>query len=681
MHDELPFRRGRNPSNSRTKRTLEWAFFDDLGLWEPRPGGKPSKRRKARCIAETAAGVAHPTIVQSKIATMRSHLMKCRFVTEAVREQLRTTDNPRSSKKAKREHPSYAEPSISAAQPSPVGHADLHPQVNIYGNNNIPFHNAPSHALHSPVAVPAAVVHDAAAAPFAAGAVTSSDAAASTAPEAASSIGEVGRHVPTGTEPPVIAHAPPGVVIRFMSPGKVVPQPLPLAVELGPGQVLVRAQVSAVSAGTEMLVYRGQMPADIPTDAVLGGETGIQAAKPFSYPASYGYATVGTIVACGSAVPLPLSVDTAVFAFREHSSWFVANIVDLQIVPDAVALSDATFLPSVETALSLAMDAAPLPGENVAVVGQGIIGLLLVALLKLCYGKTRVIAIDTLADRLLVSLSSARPDSVVLSKTGSDNTPPEFDSLLRAALPSDDIAGVDVAIDVSGHESGLDTAIRATRDGGRVVLGSWFGAKDVTLRSLGGRFHRSHINIIASQVSSIPASLQSRWNKSRRFRLAWDVLPALSPSTRFPVSRIAIDQAARAYSEIDRGMHVQVLFDYNVVPASEQQNGHAKTATPSDQALQTARNVEQLQQASPPGLAVPAEQLATAHPEKSAQAGAPEQAVAPEQAMAPASPVQQSLASAQLIPASSQPPSAQKPSEQSPHVQQPSDERSPVPRQ
>jgi 2-desacetyl-2-hydroxyethyl bacteriochlorophyllide A dehydrogenase len=367
----------------------------------------------------------------------------------------------------------------------------------------------------------------------------------------------------------------PPVAVVFSSPRVVQIQPLQAMddVQLAPGQLLVQAEVSAVSAGTEMLAYRGRMPADIPTDAVLAGESGEQTSKPFSYPARFGYATVGVIRRVG---PPPvagggtkrrreesaaLQKGVRVFMFREHASWAVVGAEDVMRVPDDVCARDAAFLPSVETALSLAMDVAPLPGENVAVVGQGIVGLLLVTVLKMCYGWTRVIAIDTRADRLVASRTCASADAAIPVRA--DLAPgSQFEPALRRALAGGDRQGVDVAVDVSGTGEGLDTAIRATRDGGRVVIGSWFGSREVSLSSLGGRFHRSHISLVASQVSAIPAHLTARWNKERRFRLAWSMLPSIAPSTRYPVSLVPVATAPKAYDEVDRGKHLQVLFTY-----------------------------------------------------------------------------------------------------------------------
>ena len=69
-------------------------------------------------------------------------------------------------------------------------------------------------------------------------------------------------------------------------------EPLP---ELGTDDVRIRAVASGVSAGTEMLVYRGQVPDDLQLDLpTLRGS--------FRFPIKYGYAGVGRVVETGATV-------------------------------------------------------------------------------------------------------------------------------------------------------------------------------------------------------------------------------------------------------------------------------------------------------------------------------------------------------------------------------------------
>src|ERR687885_2939811 len=70
----------------------------------------------------------------------------------------------------------------------------------------------------------------------------------------------------------------------------------------GPDQVLIRSRLSGISHGTEMLVYRGQVPRDLPLDLpTLAGS--------FAFPIKYGYAVVGRVLDAGPDVVDPAPGD------------------------------------------------------------------------------------------------------------------------------------------------------------------------------------------------------------------------------------------------------------------------------------------------------------------------------------------------------------------------------------
>lgn len=336
--------------------------------------------------------------------------------------------------------------------------------------------------------------------------------------------------------------------VHFTAPFTVSVVSTPSPASPVDADVLVHTDLSAVSAGTELLAYRGEMPSDIPADAVFAPH-----AAPFAYPCAYGYAAVGMVTAIGPAVT-SLSTGDIVFAFREHSSLFVAPEDSLHKVPNHVCGLDAAFLPNAETAVSLAMDAALLPGEVVCVVGQGVVGLLLVAVLKRLHPFSTVVALDVDEERRRVAQEGANADAVLNPSAYG------FAEAFKNAIGNE--SGADVSVDVSGASAGLETAIRVTRDHGRVVIGSWFGSKEVTLGCLGGRFHRSHMQLVASQVSHIPPMLAGRWTKERRFRLAWRLLAEIKPSTWISVHKVDVHQAPQAYRELSKKKHVQVVFEY-----------------------------------------------------------------------------------------------------------------------
>jgi threonine dehydrogenase-like Zn-dependent dehydrogenase len=79
---------------------------------------------------------------------------------------------------------------------------------------------------------------------------------------------------------------------------------------------------------------------------------------------------------------------------------------------------------------------------------------------------------------------------------------------------------------------------------------------------LGGRFHRSRIQLVSSQGStSLRAS--GRWNKARRFHLAWGMLRRFKPS-QLITHRFPIQSAAQAYQQVHQqpDQAIQVVLTY-----------------------------------------------------------------------------------------------------------------------
>src|SRR5512138_2989962 len=77
----------------------------------------------------------------------------------------------------------------------------------------------------------------------------------------------------------------------------------------GADDVLVETTCSAISAGTEMLVYQGRFPHDVETDPAISSLRG-----GFQYPLAFGYACVGVVRETGKQVDRSWR-DKTVFAF------------------------------------------------------------------------------------------------------------------------------------------------------------------------------------------------------------------------------------------------------------------------------------------------------------------------------------------------------------------------------
>ena len=313
----------------------------------------------------------------------------------------------------------------------------------------------------------------------------------------------------------------------------------------GPGEALVRTQVSAISSGTEMLLYRGQMPGELQLDesiTALGGA--------IQYPVKYGYAAVGRVDKVGTGVER-VGVGDLVFCFRPHESGFVCPATDLIKAPEHMEPEDAVFLPTMETAVNLVMDGQPTIGEQVAVFGQGVVGLLVTALLSMT-PLSSLVTVEQYEWR--------REESLAMG--GSTSLPPDDPGLMAALRGSREYRGADLSFELSGNPAGLDMAVKAAGYGGRIVVGSWYGTKTANLR-LGGRFHRDRVRMISSQVSTIAPEWSGRWSKARRFEVAWSMIRKLRPS-RLVSHAFGIEEAAKAYDLLDRdpGSALQVLFTY-----------------------------------------------------------------------------------------------------------------------
>ena len=321
-----------------------------------------------------------------------------------------------------------------------------------------------------------------------------------------------------------------------------------------PAHVLVRARVSAISAGTELLVYRGELPPDRPLDESLPA----LARAPFTYPARYGYAAVGEVAAVGAGVR-DTWLGRRVFALAPHASAFVAAESDVFEVPASIEAERAALFASMETAVNLVLDGAPRLGERVAVLGQGVVGLLATSLLA-GFPLAALVALDPDASRARRALAFGARAAVATV----DDARAALDGSREDAAPggSLDGTGADLAFELTGNPAALDAALALTGREGRVVVGSFYGGKRASV-DLGAHFHRGRLTIVSSQVSRLPTALSGRWDRARRRRVAWDAL-ARADAAALVSHRFALGRAAEAYARLDAGPAetLQVLLTY-----------------------------------------------------------------------------------------------------------------------
>lgn len=331
----------------------------------------------------------------------------------------------------------------------------------------------------------------------------------------------------------------------FTGPRQVDVREKPLP-EPAADEVRVRTEVSAISPGTELLIYRGDAPKGMAVDETIDALPG-----EFEFPLTYGYAAVGRVTATGADVSEEW-IDTAVFAFHPHESHFTATPDELVPLSGECSMEEAAFLANVECAVNFLMDGRPVIGECVAVFGQGVVGLLTTALLSQ-YPLDSLVTID-LDDRRRELSEQFGADSAL--------DPAATDVVTR--LRDDDASsGIDLTYELTGDPDVLDQAIDVMAYDSRLVVGSWYGEKRATL-DLGGRFHRNRGQLVSSQVSTIAPRYSGRWSKARRLDVAHHCLSRLD-LTELVTHRIPIEQAPDAYQTLDERQHeaVQVLLTYD----------------------------------------------------------------------------------------------------------------------
>ncbi|MFW5848381.1 MAG: zinc-dependent alcohol dehydrogenase [Spirochaetota bacterium] len=290
-------------------------------------------------------------------------------------------------------------------------------------------------------------------------------------------------------------------------------------VRCGEGEVVVESLAIGISHGSEMLFYNGPFPRGQLLEAreTIGESTG--------YPVKYGYMNVGRIA----------EDDRRVFAFFPHQDRFAYPRDELLFVPDSVSTEDAVLYPTIETAVQIVHDTAPVLGETVLVCGVGAVGLTVAYLLRRL--SLRVVVTDPVPER---RARAAEAGCVAID--------PATEDARSVALDAASSLGFDWAINTSGRGEALQLAIDSLSPEGTVVEASWYGERRAEL-NLGAGFHRKRLTIRGSQVSHLNPRMEPRWSRARRSELAWRLAEEIEPR-RFITHRFALDDAAQAYEVI-----------------------------------------------------------------------------------------------------------------------------------
>ncbi|GAA2606372.1 zinc-dependent alcohol dehydrogenase [Streptomyces tubercidicus] len=269
--------------------------------------------------------------------------------------------------------------------------------------------------------------------------------------------------------------------------GEIRTVPLP---DPGADEVLVRTLCSGVSRGTETLVFRGGVPTSQHSLMRAPFQEG-----DFPAPLKYGYLNVGVVEEGPSAL-----LGRTVFCLYPHQTHYVVPASAVTPVPDSVPASRAVLAGTVETAVNALWDAAPLVGDRIAVIGAGMVGCGVAAILAR-YPAVRVQLVDADPARE----ATARALGV------------DF------ALPQDALGDCDLVVHASATEQGLTRALELLAPEGTVIELSWYGDRQVSL-PLGEAFHSRRLVVRSSQVGAVSPARRARRTFADRLALALDLL-------------------------------------------------------------------------------------------------------------------------------------------------------------
>jgi 2-desacetyl-2-hydroxyethyl bacteriochlorophyllide A dehydrogenase len=322
--------------------------------------------------------------------------------------------------------------------------------------------------------------------------------------------------------------------VWFTAPGKIelresaVPDP-------GPDEIVVQATKSLISAGTEMVVFRGNTT---PGDFMPPNSEG-----QFPFPTKYGYQTVGRVVEAGSESGY--SIGERVFTRHPHQELFTIRAIPEYVVriPDGVDDSAATFLNLTRVALTGLLDVPVKVGEVAVVFGQGIVGMMCGRIARLNAGT--LIVVDRFESRRALAL-----------EYGADAAVDPSDAAATIAELSGG-RGADVVYEASGAGPALQASIDVAAQSGEIVAISMYGKQEISLR-LVPEFHFRKLRITSSQAGDQP-----RWNWTRRTEASLALLQRFDVSAMIGAT-LPFSRANEAYDRVDQdpANTLGVVLDY-----------------------------------------------------------------------------------------------------------------------
>jgi threonine dehydrogenase-like Zn-dependent dehydrogenase len=279
------------------------------------------------------------------------------------------------------------------------------------------------------------------------------------------------------------------------------------------GLINIKSHYSLISTGTEMLMYNGNVPEELHESMKVPYIKGN-----FKFPFTYGYSLVGQINDTSH-------IDNGRFVHLLHPHQSYANVSSefVSLIPVDIDPKLAVLTSNLETALNAVWDGNIKIGENVLIVGFGMIGALLAGVLK-----------------------SIKHVNIYIAETNPERI--KLINKLGLKLYADEV-DMDAAFNTSANEKGFQIGLNSIGFEGRLIELSWYGKKEIKV-SLGGDFHSKRKKVISSQVGSLPTEMRSSWSFKRRKALVFNLLKD-EYFGQLPLEEINLDTAPKAYRDLN----------------------------------------------------------------------------------------------------------------------------------
>lgn len=267
----------------------------------------------------------------------------------------------------------------------------------------------------------------------------------------------------------------------------IVEETLPVP---GAHDVVVRSRYSAVSRGTETLVYTGNVPAGEYTRMAAPFQGGT-----LPGPVKHGYANVGVVEHGPDAL-----LGRDVLCLYPHQTRYVVDANAVLALPGDVPAERAVLAANMETAVNALWDADIGVGDRISVIGAGVIGGLIAGLAAGVPGTD-------------VELVDINPRKASLGAALG----------VRFHTPEDARGERDCVIHASASAAGLNTALGLAGFEATVLEMSWYGAERVDV-ALGAAFHSQRLTLRSSQVGAVSPGRRARRDHRSRLALALSLL-------------------------------------------------------------------------------------------------------------------------------------------------------------